>query len=92
MVTLNNKTTIRNKSNFESAAVKVLKESRKPLTLMEITKRIIDKKLCDTNGKTPDKTLYSIISRREKARIERGENTLFKKSKDQGFIKYTLNT
>jgi hypothetical protein len=82
----------RTRGEFEPAMVQVLKDSRRPLTLGEITERMIDRDLVEVQGETPDKSLYSIVSRNEKRRLERGEKPLFKKVRDGRYVKYVLNT
>ena len=48
--------------SFKQAAIKVLKESNKPLSYREITFIAIDKELINTNWKTPEATMNSYIT------------------------------
>ena len=79
------------KSDYELAAVRILKDSRKPLTLREMIDRIVERKLVTVRGKTPEKTLYGVIYKKEKARKERGEKPVFKKIRQGSSVLYTLN-
>ena len=47
---------------FIEAADKVLKENGKPLSVEEITKIILKKKLVKTEGKTPEASVSSLLS------------------------------
>ena len=67
----------RTKSVAEKLMVDVLRESEHALTLAEIVSRINAKNSSALRGKTPINSLYSIIYRREKRRIEQGKKSLF---------------
>ena len=45
------------------AAIQVMKAAGKPMNCKDIVKVILEKKLWETTGKTPDATLYSSILR-----------------------------
>jgi len=45
------------------AAIQVMKETGEPMNCKDIVKVILEKKLWETTGKTPDATLYSSILR-----------------------------
>ena len=45
------------------AAIQVMKEAGTPMNCKDIVKVILEKKLWETTGKTPDATLYSSILR-----------------------------
>ena len=77
-------------SKWEDAMVKVLSTSKKPLPLHEITKRIIARNLVDYHGDTPQKTLYSIVTRAETRREELGSLVIFIKHKQGTRITYEL--
>ncbi|MCY1290257.1 HB1, ASXL, restriction endonuclease HTH domain [compost metagenome] len=51
-------------SGFLPAAEAVLKQAGKPLTCREIVERATDAGLLDSSGKTPARTLYSLLQRR----------------------------
>jgi len=58
------------------AAVAILKEANAPLHYKEITRRMIDSGLWQTNGKTPERTVSSEITKN----IElKGDNALFQR-------------
>lgn len=81
----------RKKIDYEVAAIRVLKDSRKPLSLRDITEQIVNRKLVTVKGKTPEKTLYGVIFKKEKLRKERGEKPVFKKTRSGSSVLYTLN-
>ncbi|KIP71442.1 hypothetical protein SN11_17060 [Vibrio harveyi] len=75
----------------EELMIKVLKETNEPLTLDEIVleiRRISHKAL---SGKTPSKSLYSTIYRREKRRKELGIKPIFSISNRSRAVYYALN-
>lgn len=86
-----NKGWSRQTSSYESAIIQILKESRKPLTMRETVSRMIDKELVIVRGDTPEKSLYSIIYKKESLREFRGESKMFNKTKDDGIVRYNLN-
>lgn len=47
---------------FKSAIAEVLKEGKKPLSISEITKRIFEKKLVKSKGKTPADTISARLN------------------------------
>jgi len=51
------------KMTFKAAAIKILKKEGKPMHYTEITKQILDQKLVETAGETPEATLASEISK-----------------------------
>lgn len=79
------------KSPFENAAILILKDSKRPLTMNEIATRMVDRDLVRVRGKTPEKSLYGVIYRREKARRERGEKPVFERVHEGHSVRYTLN-
>lgn len=48
---------------FEKAAVQVLARAKRPLTIREITERMIAEELVRPTGRTPERSLYAIIRR-----------------------------
>lgn len=68
----------RNASASEKLMVDVLRNANKVLTLDEIVKQISHRNPTALSGKTPNKSLYSVVYRRENRRKERGLLVLFK--------------
>lgn len=66
--------------NVLQAAEKVLEEVGMPLHYKEITRRMIDSKLWQTRGKTPDATVNAEIAKDIK---RKGEHSLFQRT-DKG--------
>lgn len=76
---------------FEKAIIAVLKQARKPLTIREILDILLEKHLIKSSGKTPDKTLYAIIRRRNERAAAKGEKSPFNRIKRHISVSYTLN-
>ena len=68
----------------------VLSEANMPLEMGEIVKRIKNKDRSVLKGMTPEKSLYSVIYRRERRRAERGYKRLIKQIKDRGKALYLI--
>jgi restriction system protein len=70
-----------NKLSFTDAAEFVLDhtDEKRPLHYREITDRILELDLVDTEGKTPEATLYSLILTEIKRYTERGDRPRFVK-------------
>jgi len=49
--------------SFHDAAIIILRKYQQPLHYKQITKLALEKKLIRTNGKTPDATMDSMLSR-----------------------------
>ncbi len=81
----------RQKSDLEAMMVKVLKQKKKALSLGEVVSEIKQIEPNAFTGKTPTNSLYSIIYRREKRRIENGNQPLFFIQKDRNSSVYSLN-
>ncbi len=81
----------RNKSNIEDLMVAVLKKKKLPMSIGEIADAIMEVDSSLLSGKTPRNSLYSIVYRREKRRVENGEKTLFKITEERRVILYSLN-
>jgi hypothetical protein len=81
----------RRKSISEQLMIDILTKSNQPLLLDEIVKKILVLDPSALTGKTPMKSLYSVIYRREKRRTERGTESLFEKTTRGGATYYTLN-
>ena len=60
---------------FEEAAEKILREEGAPLHYKEITKRAIDRKLIETQGKTPEETMRVRMIHHSDAFIKVGPST-----------------
>lgn len=71
--------------------VDVLAVSKQALTLGEIVSEILSRNPSALTGKTPRKSLYSVIYRREKRRAERVSPPLFKTTTRGGATYYSLN-
>ena len=81
----------RSKSEDEDLMVYVLKKKSSPMSLGEIVEEM--KKLSPEllTGKTPKNSLYSILYRREKRRIDAGEKPVFKTTEERREVLYSLN-
>lgn len=80
----------RQKSNLENLMVEVLKK-KSGLSLQEIVNEILKIEPSIFTGETPRNSLYSIIYRREKARMENGIESLFLSEKCRSEILFSLN-
>lgn len=78
-------------SQNEQAMVDVLNSSDIPLNLSEIVEAIHSENADILKGKTPERSLYSIIYRREMKRKEFGCPPLFLTTKRGGTQYYSLN-
>lgn len=81
----------RNKSNVEGLMVEVLKKKEMPMSLGEIVDEIRKLDPSSLTGKTPRNSLYSIIYRREKRRIDDGEKPIFRTIEERREVLYFLN-
>lgn len=81
----------RQKSDLETLMVAVLKKRKRALSLGELVSEIKRLDSSELTGRTPTKSLYSVIYRREKRRLERGEEPLFMATKDRNTSIYSLN-
>lgn len=81
----------RNTSTSEQLMVEVLEDAKQALTLDEIVSAMQNHDPSALTGKTPKKSLYSVVYRREKRRAERGLKALFKTTTRGGSIYYSLN-
>ena len=81
----------RNTSASEKLMVDVLRDANQALTLDEIVEQILDRNPAAFVGKTPKKSLYSIVYRREKRREEQGIPALFKTLIRGGARYYSIN-
>ena len=48
---------------FKSAAIKILKEAKKPMHYKEISRKVLDQDIVQTEGVTPEQTIQSVISK-----------------------------
>ena len=81
----------RQKSDLEAMMVDVLKKKKKALSLGEVVGEIEKIEPNAFTGKTPTNSLYSIIYRREKRRVENGVQPFFLIAKDRNSSVYSLN-
>jgi len=81
----------RNTSTSEQLMVEVLEDAKQALTLDEIVSAMQNRDPSVLTGKTPTKSLYSVVYRREKRRSERGLKALFKTTSRGGSTYYSLN-
>jgi hypothetical protein len=81
----------RHLSITEELMVSVLKKQRKPLRLPEIVDEIRRLNPSVLDGKSPRNSLYSIVYRRERRRVERGEKALFLITQERNEVYYSLN-
>lgn len=65
--------------DFISAAITVLTKESRPLSLQEITEKILSQGLVASQGKTPQNTLSAAIVRKDKRRSQLGELPIFRK-------------
>ena len=82
----------RKKSDLEALMAAVLREKKRALTLGEVVAEIKKTEPSAFTGKTPTNSLYSIIYRREKRRVENGEQPFFLVHKDRSLSVYSINT
>jgi hypothetical protein len=80
----------RNISVSEQLMIAVLTEVDQPLTLDEIVSRMLAINPQILIGKTPKKSLYSIVYRREKRRQVKGLPLLFETSIRGGATHYSI--
>lgn len=79
------------KSKNETMMIDVLKEANEPLNLAEIVQLIHKKDASILSGKTPEKSLYSTIYRREKMRKSLELQPKFIITKRGGAQYYSIN-
>lgn len=82
----------RNISTTEQLMVDVLNKATQDLTLDEIVNEILKLKPSALKGKTPKNSLYSVIYRREKRRVELGIDKIFITFVRGGATYYSLNS
>lgn len=78
-------------SRIEDLMIEVLKEHRNGLALHQIVEEIRNIEPDYLRGETPGNSLYSIVYRREKRRIDSGRQPLFEKYFEQRKALYKLN-
>jgi len=76
---------------FEIATVSVLRKARNPLSVGEISAILLAEKLIKTTGKTPEKTLYTLIRRSNQRAEKIGRKPIFKKIRQGARVRYVLN-
>lgn len=81
-----------NKSSLEELMIYVLKQAEKPLTLREISDQILKLNQKILTGSHPNKSLYSVIYRREKKRVTSGDKPFFLIDKSRRDDLYSLNS
>lgn len=80
----------RQRSNLETLMVEVLKK-KKALSLQEIVNEIVRVSPEAFTGQTPRNSLYSIVYRRDKNRVDQGKQPLFLTEKIRSEIIYFIN-
>ncbi|MEI7376124.1 MULTISPECIES: HTH domain-containing protein [Dickeya] len=78
-------------SRNEQLMIQVLESATQPLNLTEIVEAINVIDNTSLTGKTPEKSLYSIVYRREKRRREKGQTPIFTVNKRGGTQYYSVN-
>jgi hypothetical protein len=81
----------RQHGKLEAMMLDILKGAKRPMTIVQIVEVIQLLEPSVFTGKTPHKSLYSIVYRNERRRISIGEKILFKKSVQNGSVFYTPN-
>ena len=76
---------------FEDAAVTVLKRSHHPLAVREIVEEMVELRLVEPSGKTPQNSMQNTIRRANERRKEKGEPILFVPKRDGKRLLYSLN-
>lgn len=76
--------------SMESEIISVLEQAGRPLSIKEIADIIVSRKRKEFFGKTPNKTVYSIIYRKNKRKKEQGYEPLFNKAEEDEQVKYFL--
>jgi len=71
-------------SDFEEAAVTILKGSRRPLSVREITDEMIRLGIVEASGKTPQNSMQNTIRRANERRKAMKEPPLFVRQKSGG--------
>lgn len=82
---------IRNRSLNEQLMVEIIEDAGQPLNLKEIADKICEENETSLTGKTPEKSLYSIVYRRENKRKEVGIPPMFVVTKRGGSKYYSVN-
>lgn len=77
-------------NRFEQAAVTILRKARRPLSVREITDKMIELGLAESSGKTPQNTMQNTIRRANKRRKANGETPLFVRKRDGVRLLYSL--
>ncbi|WP_445374016.1 HTH domain-containing protein [Photorhabdus tasmaniensis] len=78
-------------SRNEQLMIQVLESAMQPLNLAEIVEAINAIDDTSLTGKTPEKSLYSIVYRREKRRREKSQIPMFIVNKRGGTQYYSVN-
>jgi HB1, ASXL, restriction endonuclease HTH domain len=81
----------RRASTYESAAIEVLSRAKQPLPISAISRQIVEQELVEVRGKTPDRSLYSILYRKDRKREQSGQKPLFRRITDGRNVLYALN-
>lgn len=79
------------KNSLENLAIRVLKRSKNPLTLHQMVDEIKKIDPSVLRGKSPSKSLYSVIYRKEKEREKEGIKNVFSIDKTRTDSVYSLN-
>lgn len=79
------------KSNLEKLMVDAINVKKQPLSIKEIVTDILRANPSVFMGGTPNKSLYSVIYKREKNRIKSNEEPLFIKLTGSEGVTYAIN-
>lgn len=77
-------------SQFENAAIQILLNSPYPLTIKELVEAMISQELITVRGKTPHRSLHSLIQRKDAKRLKKGLTPVFKKIREGKTVRYFL--
>lgn len=83
--------TLQPSSRAEELMAEILAKRKTPMTLGEIVDAILRQDPTVLGGATPEKSMYSIVFRREKRRKANRMPLLFRRTKERGSILYQLN-
>lgn len=83
--------TLEPSSRAEELMVEILARRKTPMTLSEIVDAMLRQEPSVLIGATPQKSMYSIVFRREKRRKAGRMPLLFRRTKERGSVLYQLN-
>ncbi|MGG8470792.1 HTH domain-containing protein [Rahnella sp. PAMC25617] len=80
----------RRRSDLEKAVIEVLKNSKKPLSMLQMVEKIQKKYPLLLTGQTPKNTLYAMIYKREKRRAMDSEAAIIIRHNEGRSVYYKL--